>query len=173
MVKSTTAPPMMEQISYSENSRFVTGHAGDRESKYQKWGTGPTAVGLLVAGPRTISTLANHVSSVAGDDDRNDVSTSFIQPFVAYTTQDAWTFALNMESTYDWKNNQWSVPINTVVSKLVSFRSQLVSLGLGARYWAVPPDSGPEGFGARAVITFLFPKWLINCTAIPQPILRR
>ena len=38
--------------------------------------------------------------SVSGLDDRPDVSSTFIQPFVAYTTKDAWTFSLNTESTY-------------------------------------------------------------------------
>ena len=29
---------------------------------------------------------------------------------------------------------------------------------LGARYWVSSPNSGPEAWGARAAITFLFPK---------------
>jgi hypothetical protein len=66
--------------------------------------------------------------------------------------------ALNTESTYDWEHDQWSVPINVSVAKLTKFGEQPVSLQLGARYWAVSPDNGPNGWGIRAGITFLFPK---------------
>ena len=45
-----------------------------------------------------------------------------------------------------------------MVSKLTKFGKQPVSLGLGVRYWADSPDSGPHGWGVRFVVTFLFPK---------------
>ncbi|MGE6784520.1 transporter [Ensifer adhaerens] len=124
----------------------------------EKWGVGPTAVALKQEGPWTVGALANHIWSVAGDHNREDVSSTFLQPFLTYTTDDAWTFALNTESTYDWKGDQWSVPINFQVSKVVKFGEQPVSFQAGARYWAVAPDNGPEGWGLRASITFLFPK---------------
>ena len=36
--------------------------------------------------------------------------------------------------------------------------NQPVSLGAGVRYWADSPDSGPQGWGFRLSLTFLFPK---------------
>jgi len=33
-----------------------------------------------------------------------------------------------------------------------------VQLGAGVRYWAAAPASGPDGWGARLQLTFLFPK---------------
>jgi len=65
---------------------------------------------------------------------------------------------LNAESSYDWKNHQWSVPINATVSKLLRFGEQPVSIGGGPRYWATGPDSGPHGWGYRLTVTLLFPK---------------
>ncbi len=124
----------------------------------EKWGAGPTAVALKQEGSWTVGALANHIWSFAGDRDRSDISSSMFQPFVSYTTDDAWTFALNTESTYDWNSDQWSVPINFSVSKVVKFGTQPVSFQAGARYWAASPDNGPEGWGYRANITFLFPK---------------
>ena len=56
--------------------------------------------------------LANHIWTVAGDDDRNDISSTFLQPFLAFTTPGQTTYTMNSESSYDWKNEQWSVPIN-------------------------------------------------------------
>ena len=48
--------------------------------------------------------------------------------------------------------------INGVVSKVTKIGSQLVSVGVGVRYWADSPDSGPEGLGFRLFVTLLFPK---------------
>ncbi|KGE02277.1 hypothetical protein [Rhizobium sp. YS-1r] len=123
-----------------------------------KFGLGPTAVVLKQEGSWTVGALANHIWSVAGDGDRRDVSSTFLQPFVSLTTPDAWTFTLNIESTYDWESDDWSVPLNFQVSKLVKFGEQSVSLTAGARYWATAPDNGPEGWGFRLAMTFLFPK---------------
>ncbi|MEJ5018795.1 transporter [Ochrobactrum vermis] len=124
----------------------------------RKFGLGPTAVILKQEGPWTIGALANHIWSVAGSGERPDVSSTFLQPFVSYTTKDAWTFALNTESTYNWEDSEWSVPINFTVAKLVKFGEQPVSLQVGARYWAQSPENGPDGWGLRSSITFLFPK---------------
>ena len=124
----------------------------------RKWGAGPTAVALKQAGPWTIGFLGNHIWSFAGDEDRSDLSVTFMQPFLSYLTKTKTTFVLNTESTYDWKNEQWSVPINVGVSQLFKVGSQIMQFGVGARYWADSPDAGPEGWGARATLTLLFPK---------------
>jgi hypothetical protein len=84
-----------------------------------KWGAGPTAVALTMRGPWTVGTLANHVWSYAGDSDRQNVSSTFLQPFAAYTWPNAWTVSVQSESTYNWKTDNWSVPVNLAVSKLV------------------------------------------------------
>lgn len=123
-----------------------------------KWGIGPTGVALKQEGPWTVGFLWNHVWSFAGDDSRSDISSTFLQPFLTYVTKTKTTFSINTESTYDWKNKQWSVPINAGVSQLVKVGDQLVNIGVLARYWANGPDSGPHGWGARVVVTLLFPK---------------
>jgi hypothetical protein len=102
--------------------------------------------------------LANHVWSFAGDDGRDEINSTYMQPFVSYTTHDAWTFSLNTESTYNWENEEWSVPVNFTFSKLVKLNKLPVSLTAGVRYWAESPDTGPDGWGFRTGITLLFPK---------------
>lgn len=137
---------------------FLLPTGSDALLSAEKWGAGPTGVVLKQEGPWTFGALANHIWSFAGDQNRADVNGTFLQPFMSYTTPDAWTFTLNSESTYDWRTNQWSVPINAVVSKVTKVGAQLISIGAGVRYWAETPDSGPEGWGARVVLTLLFPK---------------
>lgn len=77
----------------------------------KKWGLGPTGVALKQVGPWTVGMLANHIWSVAGDDERADINATFLQPFVAYITKTKTTLSLQTESTYDWENETWSVPV--------------------------------------------------------------
>lgn len=123
-----------------------------------KWAAGPTFVVLTQKCGWTVGLLANHLWSFAGDEDRADVNATFVQPFVSYTTKDAWTFGVNTESTYDWEGKNWSVPLNLTVGKLVKLGRLPVSLTGGVRYWAEAPEGGPEGLGFRFVFTILLPK---------------
>lgn len=137
---------------------FLWPTAAEDELGAKKWGAGPTAVALKQIGPWTIGALANHIESFAGDDDRPDISATFIQPFVSYITKTKTTIGLNIESTYDWESEQWSVPVNFTVNQLLKIGPQIIQAGVGARYWADSPDGGPEDWGGRVQLTFLFPK---------------
>ena len=132
--------------------------ASDEMLGGEKWGVGPTVLALQQTGPWTYGLLANHIWSVAGEDDRADINLSFVQPFLSYITKTKTTLGLNTESTYDWENEAWSVPVNATVAQLLKIGPQILQVTLGARYWADSPDNGPEGWGARAAVTFLFPK---------------
>jgi hypothetical protein len=125
----------------------------------EKWGLGPTAVALKQQGAWTIGMLANHIWSVAGDDERADINATFLQPFVSYIiTKTKTTLSLQTESTYDWENEAWSVPVVAMVSQLFKIGPQILQFGAGVKYWAESPDNGPDGWGFRAQLTFLFPK---------------
>ena len=124
----------------------------------EQWGIGPTAVALKQSGPWTVGFLTNHIWSVAGDDDRDDVNATYLQPFVSYVTKTNTTFGLNTESTYDWENEQWSVPVIAQVAQLFKIGPQIMQLSVGAKYWADSPDNGQEDWGLRVQLTFLFPK---------------
>jgi hypothetical protein len=124
----------------------------------EKWGTGVTGVALWQGSGWTIGALANQIWSVAGDPNAADINQMFLQPFISYTTPDAWTFTLNTESTYYWNTHQAVVPINAVVSKLVKVKGlPPMSIGGGVRYYADSTETSAHGFGGRAFITFLFP----------------
>jgi hypothetical protein len=137
---------------------FLLPTATDDLTGGEKWGLGPTAVALKQIGPWTYGALANHIWSVAGEDDRQNISSTFLQPFLAHTTKEAITFSLNSESTYDWESEQWAVPINFTATKVTNFGNQIVSVGGGIRYWAESTDGSPEGLGVRLILTLLFPK---------------
>ena len=133
--------------------------ATDKLLGAEKWGAGPAAVALTMRGPWTVGMLANHIWSYAGDSDREDISNTFLQPFAAYTWPSAWTVSVQSESTYNWKTEKWSVPVNVAVSKLVRWGKLPVSLQAGVGYWAESPDTGPEGFRFRLQANFVLPKF--------------
>ena len=123
----------------------------------EKWGAGPTALALQqTAEGWTYGALVNHIWSFAGDDDRNDVSSTFIQPFLARQLPGARTVTLNLESTYDWNGSDWNVPANLMYSRVTKVGSQLLSYAGGVRYFIETPGDGPD-WGLRVVVTLLFP----------------
>ena len=137
---------------------FLLPTASDSLLGGEKWGIGPTVIVLKQQNGWTYGALANHVWSVAGDDARTDISKTFLQPILAYTTSKHTTFSLNMESSYNWESEEWSVPINLLATQLFKVGKQPMSLKLGARYWADSPANGPEGWGVRLAYTLVFPK---------------
>ncbi len=123
----------------------------------EKFGLGPTAVVLKQDGPWTYGALVNHLWDVAGDDDRDSVNATFLQPFLSYILPTKTTLTLNTETTYDWSNDQWTVPLNFQVSQMFKIGDQPLQAFVGARYYAEKPEDGPE-WGLRFGLTFLFPK---------------
>lgn len=132
--------------------------ANDKLLGSEKWGLGPTAVVLRQSDGWTYGALVNHIWSVAGESHRDAISTSFLEPFLSYTTKTYTSFGINTESTYDWKNSQWSVPINLAVTQMLRVGGQALTVQAGARYWADSPQGGPEGWGFRLALTLLFPR---------------
>lgn len=121
-----------------------------------KWAFGVTGVVLKQEHGWTYGLLANHLWSTGGSGPTS-ISATYLQPFLNYTTHDQWTFGLDAESSYDWKSEQWTLPFNLTVSKLLRLGKLPVSIGGGVRYWADGPSGGPHGWGARAIVTLLFP----------------
>ena len=122
----------------------------------EKWGAGPTGLVLKQTGGWTYGLLFNQIWSYAGDDHRNYVSSTFLQPFISYTTKTKTTFGVNTESTYDWHNSQWTVPINLSISQLVKLGKMPVQFAIGGKYYGEGPSGAPE-WGLRFVVTPLFP----------------
>jgi hypothetical protein len=123
----------------------------------KKWGAGPTAVALKQQSGWTVGMLANHIWSFAGPSGNQDVNTTFLQPFLSFTTKTYTTLGVNTESTYDWVDSQWTVPVNFAVTQLLRISGQPLSLQLGYRYYADAPTGGPD-WGLRFTFTLLFPK---------------
>jgi hypothetical protein len=130
---------------------------GKDEFTADQWGLGPTAVALKQQNGWTYGGLMNHIWGIDAPSDQEDVNSTYLQPFVAYTTPDAWTYALVGETSYDWNAEEWTAPVNAQVSKLAHFGKQPVSFQFGYRHYFDTPSGGPD-WGLRFSVTFLFPK---------------
>jgi hypothetical protein len=155
--------PSSNGIIWGVGPAFLIPTATDALLGSKKWGAGPTAVVLKQQHGWTYGFLFNHIWSFASasgghDASHPDISSTFIQPFLSYTTPTAWTYGINTESSYNWKQHQWATPINITVGKLVRIGKLPVSFTAGVRYWAENADAGQKGWGFRFVTTLLLPK---------------
>lgn len=126
----------------------------------EQWGLGPTVVALKQSNGWTRGMLANHIWGLEGSppDDKDKVNQTFLQPFLSYTTSTLTTFGVNSESTYDWQAREWSVPLNLTVTQLLKPGGHPLTVQAGPRYWLDSAENGPQGWGFRFAVTFLFPR---------------
>jgi len=135
---------------------FLVPTATDDVLGGDQWGAGPTGVILKQQGPWTYGLLANHIDSVGGADDRPEVRTTFLQPFLSRTDGPI-TYSGTVESSYDHEGDEWTVPLVLTVSKVSSIGTQRLSFGGGLKLYADAPDNAPV-WGIRAFITLLYPR---------------
>jgi len=126
-----------------------------------KWSLGPAIVLIHKTsdGKWTMAALANHIWSVAGDDDREDVSQTSLQPILTRSFPRSWSMTFSSESTYNWKadsGDAWTVPLGTSVSKVVRIGRLPVSFGVGGFYNVERPDDANR-WTARLTMTLVFP----------------
>ena len=121
-----------------------------------KLGVGPTAVIIEQYRGLTLGVLAHHLWSVLGDDERPDVNSTYLQPFAAYTLART-TLAVNTETTYDWEEDVWTVPINATINQLTTVSGVPVQITAGPR-WYVAGPMGTADWGVRMGFSMLMPE---------------
>ncbi len=123
-----------------------------------KFGIGPTVVALRQANGFTYGALINQIWSIAGNDERQDVSQLFFQPFLNYNWASGAGVGTNFEITQNWKGDNTLVWMNPSVSGITSLGKQKVQLAIGPRFNLAAPENAKANWGVRAVVVFLFPK---------------
>ena len=127
-----------------------------------KWGLGPSAVALTMRGPWVIGALFNQLWSVAGDDDRADISSFLLQYFINYNLAGGWFITSAPIVTANWKaddGNTWIVPFGGGFGRVFRVGSQAMNFNTQVFYNAVRPDTAPSAnLEWRIQLNFLFPK---------------
>lgn len=137
---------------------FLVPTATDDFLGAKKFGVGPTAVALYQTNGMTIGALINQIWSVAGDNDRGDVSSLFFQPFFNYNWKSGAGIGCNFEITQNWEADTTTVWFNPTLSGITSLGTQKTQFAIGPRFNLAAPSGSKADIGFRAVIVFLFPK---------------
>lgn len=120
------------------------------------WAFGPTFVVLKQSKGWTVGALGNQLWATGGP---ADINAMYLQPFVSKAIGKGRTITFNTETTYDWTNDQWTIPFNLSYSKVSKIGDkQLVSNAFGIRAYADTPYGNGPDWGVRYVFTLLFPK---------------
>jgi hypothetical protein len=156
-VVSAFFSPAESEITWGAGPVFLVPIGTDDYLTTKKFGIGPTAVALYQNKGWTVGGLVNQIWSVAGSEDRPDVSQMFVQPFITYNWKSGAGVGVNMELTQNWKGSTTVAWLNPILSAVTSFGEQKAQFSIGPRINIAAPDGSKADFGLRAVIVLLFP----------------
>jgi len=124
----------------------------------EKFGIGPSMVVLTQPGSWTIGTLFSQTWSTSGANDREDVNTTFLQPFVNYNLGGGLAFGAVVEATANWNADEhWTAPLLFTVSKVARVGGTPMNFVVGAGPTLVSPAGG-SNWRFRFMTVLLFPK---------------
>ena len=118
-------------------------------AKFEKWGL--------------YGIFPSHQWDVTGWVD-DSYSNTQIQMFFRYLPGGGWAIGSTPIMDYDWKTNDWTIPLQVVVSKTVMAGKMPVKLELEVNYYVEQPDAfGPEwmvAFNIGPVIKNFLDEWI-------------
>lgn len=124
----------------------------------EHFGVGPSVVALTQPGKWTIGILGNQIWSVSGANDREDVNSTFLQPFANYNLGGGLSTGVSLEASANWNaDDTWTAPLLFNVSKVTLLGKRPVSFAIAAGPTIASPDAGAD-WRFRLAVTFLFPR---------------
>jgi hypothetical protein len=123
-----------------------------------KWAIGP-AIGFVARAPGLLWGVFNqNLFSFAGEDDRDDVDISIIQPILNYSLPNEWSVGTSeMNVTFDWNKEDWvALPLGFKVAKLMRFGKQPVQFS-GSYEYNFADDHPSPAWSVSFTVKLLFP----------------
>ncbi|RJP66366.1 MAG: neuromedin U [Candidatus Abyssobacteria bacterium SURF_17] len=155
------SPAKPSKLIWGIGPTFLLPTATDDALGSEQWGAGPAAVALTIQGPWVYGALVNNIWSFAGDDDREDVNTFLLQPFVNYNLPKGWYLSSAPIITANWEaddsDDRWTTPVGGGFGKILRIGKLPVNLQLQAFYNVEKPEFGAD-WQLRFQVQFLFPK---------------
>jgi hypothetical protein len=137
--------------------------ATDSDVAGEQWRLGPEALIAKFEKWGLYGIFPSHQWDVAGEND-DYYSNTQIQLFLRYLPGGGWTIGSTPIMDYDWETNDWTIPLQIVVSKTVKAGKMPVKLELEVNYYVEQPDPfGPEwmvGLNIAPVVTNFLDKWI-------------
>ncbi len=146
--------PGYERIFWGAGPSFILPTATDDLLGQEKFSLGPSIALIRQDTHWTVGMLAGQLWSVAGNPDRKDVNSTFLEPLVSYTAPASTSIALAAMARYDWVAEAWTVPLDFSVSKLFLIGSRPVKFGIGVRHIVTPTDRPDSGVYFRISMPF-------------------
>ena len=152
------SPAKSGRVTWGVGPVFLLPTATNNALGSEKFGIGPSAVVLTQPGPWTIGLLFNHIWSTSGASDREDVSSTFLQPFVNYNLGGGLAVGAVFEATANWNADEhWTAPLVFTVSKVARLGTRPVNFVAGAGPTVASPDGGST-WRFRFMAVFLYPR---------------
>jgi hypothetical protein len=123
-----------------------------------KWSAGPAVLFAQTGQPITWGGLAQQLWSFAGQDSRNSVNVTTLQPFLTYLLGGGWSATLTSESSYNWNGaagQRWVVPLAVSASKVVDTGGHFLNLGLAYVHYVETPQFATQS-ELRLSATYVF-----------------
>jgi hypothetical protein len=121
-----------------------------------QWGAGPTFAVGGQSGPFSASFLSWTYWSFAGLKEASPVSSTRLQPQLAYTFRDSTTLIMGVEADYNWVKFKWNAPFHAGVARVYRAPVGHMLLALETRAFT-STQKGPWD-GVRLTATWVLPK---------------
>jgi len=120
--------------------------------------SGPRRWSSPSRGPGRSACCSTHIWSTSGASDREDVSSTFLQPFVNYNLGGGLAVGAVFEATANWKADEpWTAPLVFTVSKVARLGNRPVNFVAGAGPTVASPEGGST-WRFRVMAVFLYPR---------------
>ncbi len=137
--------------------------ATDSDVAGKQWRFGPEALFGKVSDWGVVGIFPSHQWNVAGWSDRG-FSTTQLQVFLNFTPGGGWVIGTTPIMDYNWQTDEWTIPIQLIVSKTTHIGKMPVQFQLEANYYIERPDAfGPEwmiGLNVTPVVSNFVEKWI-------------
>lgn len=152
------SPAKSGRIIWGAGPAFLLPAATNAALGSEKFAMGPSVVALTQPGPWTVGLLVQHLWSTSGAADRDDVNSTFVQPFVSYNLGRGLAVGAVMEAAANWEAEEtWTAPLLFTVSKVALLGKRPVNFQVGAGPTVASPEGGAN-WRFRFAATFMFPR---------------
>lgn len=151
---------VVEQLYWGAGLSMVIPTATDDTLASDKFSLGPTLGVFRQREPWTLGMVATHLWSVAGSGSARNLSTTRLEPVIAYTSSFGTSVSLSAELNYDWLRDDWQVPLEGAVTQLTQLGGRPLQFGVGARYWLDREAGQPDwSVFLRIALPLRSPRW--------------
>lgn len=126
----------------------------------EQWRLGPEALVAKLSKEYYWALFPSHQWDISGGN--GSYSTSQFEIFAGYYLPDAWVVYTDSKLSYDWANDQATIPLNLSVSKVVMLGKLPLKLGAGFDYFVESNDTFGQDWAVNFSISPVVPNFIYN-----------